>query len=187
MMLVYGTHHSCIERQELQVLVRGLARRKKVHSGICNHRPVAVLSGPVHPVERLLVEKYFQMVLFRHFLHDDHQHHVLVDRLGGAAEDRSTLELVRSDLVVSGLEQDTEFVCLCLEILHESAHPRRDGSEIVVFKLLVLGRSMPDDSAVAEDKVRPCIVKGLVYKEIFLFKTEVDTYAPDRLVEKIRD
>ena len=123
MMLIHTTHDSCIERQELQVLVRGLARRKKVHSGICNHRPVAVLSGPVHPVERLLVENYFQMVLFRHFLHDDHQHHILVNRLGGAAEYGCTLELVRSDLIVPGLEQDTELVGLGLEILHESAHP----------------------------------------------------------------
>ena len=127
-----------------------------------------MLAGAVHTVKRLLVEYNLEMMLFCNLLHDNHQHHVLVYGLGGLTVHRSTLKLVRSHLIVPCLEQNTELVCLCLKILHECADLGGNGTEIMVFKLLVLGGSMADDCPVAEHKVRPCIVQRLVYKEIFL-------------------
>ena len=69
------------------------------------------------------MEDSFKVMSFCNLLHDDHKHHVLIYSLGSLAEDRSTFELVGSNLVMSGLKKDTELICLGLEILHERAYP----------------------------------------------------------------
>ena len=48
------------------------------------------------------------------------------------------LKLVWCHLVMTGLARDTEFERLYFQILHESLHTLRDGSEIMVVHLLVL-------------------------------------------------
>ena len=68
------------------------------------------------------MEDHLEMMLLSNLLHDDHQHHVLVDRLCRIAVYRRTLELVRCHLVMSCLEHDAELICLGLEILHETAY-----------------------------------------------------------------
>ena len=176
-MLIYGMEHGCIERKELEILVRGLSRREKVDTCVGDHGPVAMLPGPVNPLKRLLVEEHLEMVPLGYFLHYDHEHHVLVDGLGRAAEHRSALELIWSHFVVPCLEKYAELVSLGLEILHEGAYPGRDSPEVMVFKLLVLGGSVPDDSAAAQHQVRSCIVQGLVHQEILLLEPQIDRHA----------
>ena len=84
------------------------------------------------------MENDLEMMLLSDFLHQDHQHHVLVYGRYSVAEDWSAFKLIRGDLVVPCLKEDPEFVCLRLKILHECADFRRNGSEIMVFELLVL-------------------------------------------------
>ena len=69
------------------------------------------------------MEDYFKMVFFSDFLHENHQHHILVNCLDSLTEYRGTLKLVRSHLIVTCLKKDTELVCFCFEILHEIVHP----------------------------------------------------------------
>src|SRR5574344_3123723 len=131
-MLIYRTYYRCIECKELKVLVRCLARRKKINSSISLHRPVAMLAASVDSVKRFLVENNFKMVFLSHFRHKNHQEHVLVDGLGSFTEYRSTLELVRCHFVMSCLKLNSKLICLCFKIFHECFHTPRNGSEIVV-------------------------------------------------------
>ena len=79
-----------------------------------------------------------KMVFFSHFLHHDHKHHVLVYGFYSLAIYRSTLELIRSHLVMTCLKKDPELICLRFKILHERTHTRRYCPEIVILKLLIL-------------------------------------------------
>ena len=85
------------------------------------------------------MENDLQMMLLRHFLHDYHKHHVLVYCPCGITIQRSTLELIGSHLIMTSLEKNSKLICFSLEILHERAHARRNGTEVMVFQLLVLG------------------------------------------------
>ena len=185
MMLMHGSEHGSIERKELKVLGRSLSRRKKVDASIGDHRPVAVLAGSVHAVERFFVEDDLQMMLFGNLLHNDHEHHVLINGLGSLAEKRRTLELIWRHLVVSCLKQDAELVCLGLEILHERADPRRDCSEIMVFKLLVFCGCVSDHCPACKHEVRTGVVQRLIYKEVLLLDSEVHLYRLYRLIEEV--
>ena len=173
MMLVDCSENRCIERQELKILGRSLARRQKIHSRISHYRPVAMLSGTVHTVERLLVEDDLKMMFLSHFLHYNHEHHVLVDGFCSLTEHRSTFKLVGSHFIMPCLKKDTELICLSLKVLHERAHTRRNRTEIVVFQLLVLCRSMSDHCPACKHEVRTGIVKRLVYEEVFLLDAKV--------------
>ena len=132
-----------------------------------------MLSGAVDSVKRLLVEDHLEMMFLSDFLHHDHQHHVLVYRLCRIAIHRSAFELVRRHLVMSCLKKDTKLICLCLKVFHERNDTRRYGAEVMILKLLVLSRGMSYDSPSREHEVRACIVKRLVYKEIFLLNSKV--------------
>ena len=50
----------------------------------------------------------------------------------------SQLELVGRHFVVTCLNRNTQFKGLDFQIFHKSCHTGRDGTEIVVFELLVL-------------------------------------------------
>ena len=141
-MLMHRSQHCCIEREELKILCWSLSWRKKIDPCICHYGPVAMLAGTVHTVERLFMENDFQMMLFSYLLHDDHKHHVLVYGLYSLTEFRRTFELVRCNLVMAGLKQNSELICLSLKVLHEGTHLRRDGTEVMVLELLVLRRCM---------------------------------------------
>ena len=116
---MYSSDYRCIERQELKVLHRSLARRKQVDPCVCHYRPVAMFSGTIDPVKRLFMEYSLEMVFLGNFLHDDHKHHVLVDSLCRLTEYRSALKLVRCNLIMPCLKKDAEFICLCLKVFHE--------------------------------------------------------------------
>ena len=81
-----------------------------------------MLSGTVHTVERLLVENDLKMMFLSHFLHYDHEHHVLVDGFCSLTEHRRAFKLVRSHLIMPCLKKDTELICFSLKVLHERAH-----------------------------------------------------------------
>ena len=177
---------SRIKSQELQVLGRGLARRKQVDARIGLHGPVAVLAAAVDPVEGLFVEDDLQVVLFRNLVHNDHQQHILVNRPGRLTEDRRTLELIGSHLVMTGGKLDAQLVGLGLEILHKGRHARRDGAEIVVGELLVLGRIVADDRPLAKFQVRAGVEQRRIHQEILLLQADVHADAPHVAVEEFR-
>ena len=78
-----------------------------------------MLAGAVDSVKRLLVEDHLEMMFLSDFLHHNHQHHVLVDRLCRIAIHRSAFELVRSHFIMTCLQKYSQFICLCLKVFHE--------------------------------------------------------------------
>ena len=171
---VYGTYDRRVECQELQVLDRSLARRQEVHPCIGLHRPVAVLAASVDAVERFLVENHFQMVLLGHFRHENHQEHVLVNSLGGLAEHRCALELVRSHLVMSCLARDGQLQCLDFQFLHKCLNSVGDGSEIMVIHLLVLGTFMAHQGASGKHQVGTRRVQACIHQKVLLLRAYPD-------------
>ena len=67
-------------------------------------------------------------------------------------------------------------MALDLEIEHESLHARGDGSEIVILKLLVLGRFVTHQGAAGQHQVGARGVEALVDKEVFLLPAEICAY-----------
>ena len=83
------------------------------------------------------------------------------------------LKLVWCHLVMTGLARDAEFECLDFQILHESLHTLRDGSEIMVIHLLVLRRVVSHQGTARKHQVRTSRVKALIYQEVLLLPTEI--------------
>ena len=75
------------EGGEAQVLLWRLARRMQQDAVVGAQRPVIVLTATVDASEGLFVEQYTETVLAGHFLHQRHQHHVVVDSQVGLLED----------------------------------------------------------------------------------------------------
>ena len=84
------------------------------------------------------MQQYAEAVLACNFLHQRHQHHVVVNSEVGLFEDRCQLELVGGYLVVTCLTRNAQLQGLNLQVAHESSNALRDGAKVVVVHLLVL-------------------------------------------------
>ena len=112
----------------------------------------------------------------RHFAHQGHYEHVVVDGKVALFVDRRQFKLVRCHLVMSCLYRDAEFESLDFKVFHECDDPCRNGSEIMVLQLLVLRCLMAHEGASGQEQVRAGGVKPFVDKEIFLFPAEECLY-----------
>ena len=102
-------------------------------------------------------------------------------------EDRRQLKLVGSHLVVARLAGDGQLECLDLQILHKGLYTVRDGAEIMVVHLLVLGTLVAHQRTTRHQQVGTGGIKSFVNEEIFLFPTQVDLYLAYIVVEEIAD
>ena len=132
-----------------------------------------MLSRTIDAIKRFLVEQHLKAVLVGHALHEAHEQHVMVDSQIGLLEDRGTLKLVGGHLVVAGLNGDAQLQGLYLQVFHESHHTLRDGTEIVVVHLLVLGALVAHQRATGKDEVGTGGIQILVDEEILLLPTQV--------------
>ena len=133
------------------------------------------------------MEQHHESVLARDFVHQVHDYLVLVVGKIGLAVDGRKLELIGRHLVVAGLQRNAEAVSGYLDILHERRHPRRDGSEIVVVQLLVLGRIVSHQRAAGDHEVRTGGIERLVDEEVLLLPSEIGVDFADRRIEKPAD
>ena len=185
--LLHGGQHVHKEGDELQVALGILAGSQKHCARVGAERPVVVLSGAVDPGERLLVEKDDKTVLAGDLVHQVHHQLVLVIGQIGLPEDRGKLELIGRHLVVPCLQRNTKTVAGDLKVAHELGHTSRNGAEIVVVQLLVLGGVMSHQGAAGDHQVRPRGIEGLIDKEIFLLPSKIGIHLRDRLVEESAD
>ena len=139
-------------------------------------RPVVVLAAAVDTLEWLFVQQYSEAVITCHLAHQSHDEHIVVYCKVAFLEDRSQLELVGSYLVVAGLDGDSEFQRFDFQLLHKGCHTRRDGAEVVVFELLVLGTIVSGQCAAGHQQVGAGGVKAFVNQEVFLFPAQVRHY-----------
>ena len=73
------------------------------------------------------------------FLHEIHNHLVVVVGQVHLLVNRGQLKLVGGDFIVAGLHGDPQSVSLLLQVNHKAVDPRGNRTEIVVLELLVLG------------------------------------------------
>ena len=143
------------------------------HARIGDKTPVVVLARAVDTVERLLMEQHPEAVFVGHLLHQAHQQHVVVDRQVAFLVDGSQLKLPRRHLVVARLAGNAQLQGLRLQVFHEGLDAFRDGAEVVVVHLLVLGRVVPHERPSRQHEVGTRRVEAFVHQEVLLFPAQV--------------
>ena len=166
--LVHRAQHGRTEDEELDVVVRRVARIEQVVPEVVAHAPVQVLAGAVDPGERLLVHQAREAVFRRHPSQHLHRHHLVISGDVGVLEDRGELELAGRDLVVPRLHRHADLVELALDVHHEGEHALGDGAEVVVLHLLALRRAGAEQRAAGVDQVRTAEIELPVDKKVLL-------------------
>ena len=133
-----------------------------------------MLAGAVDAREGLFVEQADQAVAVGDLTERLHDEHVVVNCDVELFEHGCQFELSRRDFVVAGLGRDAELPELLFNFCHELEDAGLDGSKIVIFKLLVLGRRCTEKRATGLQKVWAVLVEILVDQEIFLLGSEGD-------------
>ena len=88
-------------------------------------------------------------------------------------EDRSKLELVRSNLIVACFARNTKLESLNLKVAHKCTYTLWDRTEVVVVHLLILSRRVTHECAACKEEVWACRIEALVNEEVLLLPTEV--------------
>ena len=181
-MQIDGSDNRREHGEEYRVLARIRPGGKQIAPAV-GDRPVAVFSGTVDAFERFFMQKAYEIVALRRLTQHLHHHHIVIDGEIKPFEHRRKLELRGGDLVVARLCRNTEFPQPFLDLGHELQHPRADGSEIVVFKLLVLRGSRAEHSPSGLKQIRPAPVERPVDQKVFLLRTQRNLNVGFRLAE----
>ena len=170
LIIIHGLDDRTEEKEELGILIGGVARRKQVLSAVGGYGPVIVLAASVHPCKRLLMQETNQTVLCSNLLHDLHGQLVVVCGHIGRCIDGCQLMLGRSHFIVLCLGQNSQLPELVIEILHESGNARLDHAKIVIIHFLALGRSGAKKSTAGKAQIRSLLVHFPGNQEIFLLR-----------------
>ena len=119
------------------------------------------------------MKQYAESVVAGNLTHQGHNQHVVVYGQVALLIDGGQLKLVGGNLVVTGLAGNAQLQRLYFEVFHEGGHTRRNGTEVVVFQLLVLGGLVSHQGASGQQQVRTCGVQAFVNQEVLLFPTQV--------------
>ncbi len=172
-MAVDGSHHVDHEGDELQVLFGCLAGGEEKDAAVSSEAPVVVFARAVDACKRFLMEQDAEVMAVCNLGDEAHQQEVVVVGEVGFLEDGCKLELIGGNLVVARLGGNAEAVALDLEVEHEGFDSRRDGSEVMVLELLVLGRFVTHQGASGHHQVGTGAVERLIDQKIFLFPSEI--------------
>ena len=188
LIIIHGLDDRHQEEQELGVFIRRLTRAQKVHALVRRHGPVVVLAAAVDTGEGFFMQQTDQVVLPGDLLHDLHGQLVVVGSDVGGREDRRQLMLTRSNFVMLGLGVDAQLPELLVQFFHEGLDPRLDGAEVMVVKLLALGRFGAEKRPAGIDQVLPFQVHVPVHQEVLLLGTHVGDHPLDiRVAEELQD
>ena len=100
---VHGLEDNGQHGHKPEVFLRCFPGRQEVFACIGGHRPVVVFSAAVNTIIRLLMEKYFEMVLARNLVQEVHQELIVVNSHIDFLKNRSTFELAGRHFVMPGL------------------------------------------------------------------------------------
>ena len=165
---VDAANNRSAEHQKLQVFMGGLARIEQVPLGGIADRPVDVFARAIDAGKGFLVQQTGQAMLLRSGAQDGHRELLVVGGHVRGFEEGRDLELGGGHLVVAGFGRDPQAVHLPLHLLHEHLHPLRDGAEVVIVKLLALGRGAAVEGATCQQQVGPQWYVGAVDQEVLL-------------------
>ena len=71
-----------------------------------------------------------------------------------------------------GLCKDAEAPQLIVEVVHKRRNSRLNGAEIVVVKLLTLGRLCAEQRSAGVNEVTALLIKLLIYEKVLLLGTD---------------
>ena len=159
--------------QKLQVTLGILTRSKQLSAAVCSQRPVVMFTRTIDAFERFFVQQYDESVLTGNLGHEVHDHLVLIICKICFSVDRSEFELVRGDFVVPCLDRDAKAVTCYLKIPHEGSDSGRNGTKIMVIKLLVFGRIMAHQGTSCNHQVGSGGIEGFIDKEVLLLPAQI--------------
>ena len=119
------------------------------------------------------MQQAHQPVALGHLLHRLHDQLVLVVGGVGVGIDGSHLVLGGGHLVVLRLGEHAELPELLVEVLHIGRDARADGAEVVVVKLLSLGRLVAKERAPAQAQILALQIERAVDQEVLLLCTDL--------------
>ena len=172
LILVNRLYNSDKEKQELCVFVRSSAGIEQILSLIGRQRPVIMLSASVYAGERLFMKQADKAVSFGNLFHHFHGELIVVACYICCSKYGSQLMLSGSDLVMLGFGVNAEFPKLLVKLFHECRNSRLYASEIVILKLLAFRRFCAEKRTACKYEVFSCLIIFLIYKEIFLLRTD---------------
>ena len=108
--------------------------------------------------------------------HQGHDEQVMVVCQVTFFKDRSQFKLVGCYFVVACFYRDTQFKRFYFEIFHKSRYTGRNGTEVVIFQLLILSTVMPHECTSCHQQIGAGGIKTFVYQEIFLFPSQIGDY-----------
>ena len=85
--------------------------------------------------------------------------------------------LGRSNLVMFCLGKNTKLPQLAVQILHEFLNARFNHTKVVIFEFLTLRSLCTKEGTACINQIFSFVVNALVYKEVFLFRTNSCFYA----------
>ena len=143
-----------------------------------------MLARAVDAGEGLLVQQAGQAVLLGHALQGDHDDLLVVGRHVGVLVHRGQLVLAGGHFVVAGLHRHAQLEQLALRVQHAGQHALGDGAEILVFKLLALGRLGAEQRASAQGQVGAGEEEVAVDQEVLLLRPGGGEHVAGVLVAK---
>ena len=172
LIIVHRLQHGAEEQQELGVLIRRLARLEQVHAGVGADRPVVVLAAAVYAGEGFFMQQAYHAVLSGNLLHQLHGELIVIGRDVGSRIHRGQLMLTGRDFVVLGLRHDAELPELFVQLRHEGGDTGLDRAEVVIFQLLSLRGSRPEERSAGVLQILSLFINALVDQEILLLRAD---------------
>ncbi len=162
----------------------GLSRIQEVDPIIRNQRPVVVLSGAVNSGKRLFMEQALEPVLIGGLFQGLHDKLIVIHRHVALRIDGGKLMLTGSNLIVLCLGGHTELPQFLVHILHKIGNPFPDNPEVMIVKLLSLGRHGTEEGTPGKNQILALQVLFPIHQEIFLFGSYGGRYSPGGFISK---
>ena len=116
-----------------------------------------------------------------------HEDDVVIGGDIGIFEDGGNFELCRRHFVMPGLDRNPQFHRLVFDFLHEGEHAFADGTEILVFKLLVFFRAQAEQGAAGHHQIGAQGIVAAVDEKIFLLRPDGGDDTLDGEPEQLQD
>ena len=131
------------------------------------------------------MQQYGKVVLSGNSLHQVHYQLIVVIGQIDILKNRCKLKLVGRHLIMPCLYRNTKLVAFYFQFFHECGHPRRYRTEIVVFKLLVLGRRVSHQRTPCQAQVGTRIIERRINQEILLLPSQIGINTAHVLVKQL--
>src|SRR5690606_1057544 len=145
------------------------SRRQQVFTCVGGQTPVVVLTASVYTLVWFLMEQHSEVVSYGHLFHHIHDQLVVIHCNINFFIYRSTLKLSGRHLMVTGTPRKAQQVCLEFKIMHESKNTLRNGTPVMIFKLLAFGRGVTKKCAAVLLQFVADVIPGSINEKIFLF------------------